>query len=96
VLRSQPPPAFYQLYPQPDQPAPAHQPVASPTSKSITSSSANPANLIQKFNLDKEIASPAASLQATATRKAAWLDTPEKRETNLRERKAQMVLAARQ
>jgi len=96
MARSQPPPAFYQLYPQPDQPAPGSQAGTPPASKSVAPSSADPSNLLQRFNLEKEVASSTAPLRADVTSKAVWLDSPEKRETNLRERKTQMILAARQ
>jgi len=91
-----PPPAFYQLYPQPDQPAPTSRGGTPPATKSVSPSSADPSNLIQRFNLENEVTSSTAPLQADVNSKAAWLDTPEKREANLRERKTQMILAARQ
>lgn len=88
------PAAFFQLYPQPDQPAPeatltSSQPGARPTT---ASSSAKPSNLLERFQLDKDVPESVTE----ATEKPIWLDTPKKREDNLRERKAAMILQARQ
>jgi hypothetical protein len=51
--------------------------------------------LIERFNLEKEVASSTNPLRIDVDSPMAWLDSPEKRESNLRERKAQMILAAR-
>jgi hypothetical protein len=52
-------------------------------------------SLIERYQLAQKVD---ASDQAPADvgGKAKWEDTPDKREASLRERKAQMVLAARQ
>lgn len=49
--------------------------------------------LIERFGLEKDVS---ANAGAGADAKAAWLDTAQKREASLKERKAAMILAARQ
>jgi coupling of ubiquitin conjugation to ER degradation protein 1 len=53
-------------------------------------------NLIQRLGLEDRVAETVDSDAEKAGGRATWEDTPEKREASLRERKAQMVLAARQ
>jgi len=95
-----PPPAFFQLYPQPDLPAPTtgSQIPSSIGSSTAVSTSSVPTNLIQRFNLEKEISSNSTVIDGVESDngKAAWLDTAQKRQESLQQRKAQMVLAARQ
>jgi len=52
--------------------------------------------LISRYNLQERIASGEKVAEEEAGGKATWEDSPEKREASLRERKAQMILAARQ
>ncbi|KAI0051568.1 hypothetical protein FA95DRAFT_1485177 [Auriscalpium vulgare] len=87
-----PSPAYFTLYPRTaaapnpagERPAAAARPAA-------------PAHtLISRFRLEERVDSvPAAELEDIGGR-ATWEDTAEKREASLRERKAKMVLAARQ
>ena len=95
----QPPPAYFTLYPRQDGPSDQRRP---PTGQNPTSASATTArqpSLIERYHLAQKISGePNAHDHALADAggKARWEDTPEKREASLRERKAQMVLAARQ
>jgi len=101
-----PPPAYYTLYPRavdPTQPAPAPStaraltPATSSQDKGKGKAKAD--NLITRYRLEDRLASGATtalSAPEEAAGKAAWEDSPEKREASLRERKAQMILAARQ
>lgn len=53
-------------------------------------------SLIERYQLhERTVAAPSAEI-VDAGGKAKWEDTAEKREASLRERKAQMILAARQ
>jgi coupling of ubiquitin conjugation to ER degradation protein 1 len=54
--------------------------------------------LISRFGLEKQLFSTdiAPASEQDAGGRAAWEDTAEKREASLRERKARMILAARQ
>ncbi|KAG8850053.1 hypothetical protein FRB96_000537 [Tulasnella sp. 330] len=86
--------AYYTLYPTQ---APA-TPVAR-TSTTLPSGSAAPAsrpNLIQKFGLSERIGTEDASVLSNEPPKRTWETTAEKREMSLKEKKAQMILAARQ
>ncbi len=54
-------------------------------------------SLISKFQLEERIASDKEEVkEEDVGGKAVWEDTAEKREASLRERKAKMILAARQ
>ncbi|KAF8315024.1 hypothetical protein DL93DRAFT_2057756 [Clavulina sp. PMI_390] len=90
----QPPPAFFQLYPQPDQPAPESSP-ASGTAAPALSSSKKGTNLIQRFGLEKEVAAQDANL-LDASGKPVWLGAFENSPLSLQERKAHMILTSRQ
>ncbi|KAL4080081.1 hypothetical protein V8B97DRAFT_1914194 [Scleroderma yunnanense] len=89
-----PPPAYYNIYPRTESAAPR----PSTTSRSASNStdySMKELSLIERYHLHERVtASPAETMEAGG--KAKWEDTPEKREASLRERKAQMILAARQ
>jgi len=87
-----PPPVYYRLYPRTEPPAPASGP-RQPAGNSVSPSSKD--NLITKFKLEDRLNSSPVPEELIGG-KAAWEDTPEKREASLRERKAQMILAARQ
>ncbi|THH01012.1 hypothetical protein EW026_g1612 [Hermanssonia centrifuga] len=88
-----PPPAYYTIYPRtatPDAPRPGpaantNQNKSAPQPKE---------NLISRYRLENRLDSSAASSATEDPLK--WDDSPEKREAGLRERKARMVLAARQ
>ena len=89
----QPPAPYYTLFPrtQVDQERP------SSGSGSGVNTIARKENLISRYHLQdrvKDDSTPIADGQIGG--KAVWEDTPEKREASLRERKAQMILAARQ
>ncbi|KAI5885612.1 uncharacterized protein SCHCODRAFT_02643865 [Schizophyllum commune H4-8] len=91
-----PPQAYYTLYPRQDQPAAP----SSTTAASTTTARAAPKNLIARYHLEERLKRDAASDPAPTTAdpggKAPWEESAEKREASLRERKAQMILAARQ
>ncbi|KAI0689672.1 hypothetical protein BC835DRAFT_1282515 [Cytidiella melzeri] len=94
-----PPAAYYTLYPRTEQaaaqaPAPGNQPAPSSKPKET---------LISRYNLQNltlEDASNAtgtlSAITSTPTTATKWEESAEKREASLRERKARMVLAARQ
>ncbi|KAF9074742.1 hypothetical protein BDP27DRAFT_1316752 [Rhodocollybia butyracea] len=90
-----PPPSYFTLYPRA---------VLNPTAgapgpaNNATSSSVKPETLISRFNLQSRIKGDAPTVipEEEVGGKARWEDTPEKREESLRERKAKMILAARQ
>jgi len=86
-----PPPAYFTLYPRlPENPAALPQPTTT------TSKQQQQQSLISRYNLQDRIASSSPSDIQQIGGKAIWEDSPEKREESLRERKAQMILAARQ
>ncbi|KAH7926611.1 hypothetical protein BV22DRAFT_1062680 [Leucogyrophana mollusca] len=87
-----PPPAYYTLYPRQETQAPAAASRA-PTAAQIAAKE----SLIARYELQERAQSEIASDDTSnGGGKAKWEDTPEKREASLRERKAQMILAARQ
>ncbi|TFY80866.1 hypothetical protein EWM64_g3148 [Hericium alpestre] len=92
-----PPPAYFTLYPRSATaraPAPAVPP--RPTGSS-TSAAKKSESLISRFQLEQRAATAEEiAAEADAGGRAAWEDTAEKREASLRERKAKMILAARQ
>ncbi|KAF8581459.1 hypothetical protein K439DRAFT_1662305 [Ramaria rubella] len=90
----QPPPTYSQLYPVQAAPAPA----APSSASSPSTKPASQPTLISRFDLEERLRSEKETVSTTmvdAGGKATWEDTPERREASLRERKAQMVLAAR-
>ncbi|KIK96617.1 hypothetical protein PAXRUDRAFT_825762 [Paxillus rubicundulus Ve08.2h10] len=96
-----PPLAYFTLYPRADTPAAPRQ--VNSTVRTTSSSSATTArqpSLIERYHLQNKTAvtptGPEAEIIVDVGGKATWEDTPEKREASLRERKAQMILAARQ
>ena len=101
LISPQPPPAYYTLYPrsldttyadQANRPAPA--PAPSPTPSKPKSET-----LIERYHLEERVTlSSGVSVRTPeeAAGRAVWEDSAEKREASLRERKAQMILAARQ
>ncbi|QRW07440.1 CUE domain protein [Ceratobasidium sp. AG-Ba] len=91
-----PPPAYFTLYPATsaadatttDTPAPT------PTPSDSTSTSSSKPNLISRYGLEARATTETGSGEYND--KAAWEDSAAKREASLKERKAQMILAARQ
>jgi hypothetical protein len=99
IMPSQPPEAYFTLYPRQSGadvvPRPAGAPITARTTMAATQ--ARPKEtLISRYGLESRLpnADVVPSLQQGGG--AVWEDTAEKREASLRERKAQMVLAARQ
>ncbi|KAF8549197.1 hypothetical protein OG21DRAFT_1421724 [Imleria badia] len=98
-----PPPAYFTLYPRPDGPTnngqrrPTTTRQNTTTDSSATTSARHP-SLIERYHLTQQVTEEPSQpdAHADAGGKAKWEDTPEKREASLKERKAQMVLAARQ
>jgi len=93
-----PPPAYYTIYPRANEPAnPAPRP-GHPQQPAGSSSKPKPENLIARFKLEERVttASGVSLSPEDAGGKSVWEDSKEKREALLRERKAQMILAARQ
>ncbi|EMD32463.1 hypothetical protein CERSUDRAFT_143926 [Gelatoporia subvermispora B] len=101
-----PPPAYYTVYPRavdsaPQAPAPGTARAATPATPAQDKGKgrARADNLITRYRLEDRLESASSSAvprPEDAAGKAAWEDSPEKREASLRERKAQMILAARQ
>ena len=98
----QPPEAYFTLFPRPSstnvaQP-PAGMPAVARTSTAATTQIRPKETLISRFGLENRLS--AADVAPTPDQdlgdRAVWEDTTEKREASLRERKAQMILAARQ
>ncbi|EPS97136.1 hypothetical protein FOMPIDRAFT_110680 [Fomitopsis schrenkii] len=95
----QPPPAYYTLYPRAldSNAAPNNRPAPAPTPSSATKP--KPETLIARYHLEDRVTSSSGVEVRTPEEvagRAVWEDSAEKREASLRERKAQMVLAARQ
>ncbi|KAL0581464.1 hypothetical protein V5O48_000618 [Marasmius crinis-equi] len=89
-----PPPAqYFQLYPRTPTPA---RPAATATTTAVKTTPKE--SLIERYHLQERIkdASTEPIPDSEVGGKSVWEDTPEKREANLRERKAKMILAARQ
>jgi len=87
-----PPPAYYRLYPRATNTPPttaAGAPAAALGNKPRES-------LISRYQLEERARKAEPISEKEVGGKATWEDTAEKREVSLRERKAQMVLAARQ
>jgi coupling of ubiquitin conjugation to ER degradation protein 1 len=104
----QPPPAYYTLFPRdintstsssqytnnannPARPAPGARPAAS-AKKSLPKES-----LIARYRLEDRVQSEEkVDVEGEGGGKAVWEQSAEKREASLRERKAKMILSARQ
>ncbi|OCH92439.1 hypothetical protein OBBRIDRAFT_726821 [Obba rivulosa] len=98
-----PPPAYYTVYPRAVDPAPATGTARAATvagpSRDKGKGKAKSDNLITRYHLEERLSSATSTAVAKpeeAAGKAVWEDSAEKREASLRERKAQMILAARQ
>jgi len=87
-----PPLSYYTLYPRAER-----DPAARPAAGASTTATKPKENLISRYNLQDRLDTPASMLSETQIGgKAVWEDSPERREASLRERKAQLILAARQ
>ncbi|KAK7040773.1 hypothetical protein VNI00_009679 [Paramarasmius palmivorus] len=92
-----PPASYFQLYPRTAAPAPTRSnatTTATPNAKEKAAQKQS--TLIERFNLHDRVSTTETISEAEVGGKSTWEDTPEKREANLRERKAKMILAARQ
>ncbi|KAJ7176633.1 hypothetical protein C8R46DRAFT_1076865 [Mycena filopes] len=91
-----PPPAYFTLYPRDANPEPAAARPAQAGGATSTAVKSKP-SLIERYNLQERAAQPGPDISdEQAGGKAVWEDSSEKREASLKERKAQMILAARQ
>jgi hypothetical protein len=99
---SQPPEAYFTLYPRASganaAPRPAGVPTATRTASVAASQTQPKETLISRFGLESRLPSAdvVPSPDQDAGGRAVWEETAEKREASLRERKARMILAARQ
>ena len=97
----QPPEAYFTLYPRQSDsdvvPRPAGAQTAARAATTATQARAKE-TLISRYGLESRLsgADDVPSPQQDAGGRAVWEETVEKREASLRERKAQMILAARQ
>ncbi|KAF8504300.1 hypothetical protein F5888DRAFT_1654470 [Russula emetica] len=96
-----PPEAYFTLYPRQSGsdvvPRPAGAPTTARTATTATQARTKE-TLISRYGLESRLsgADSVPSPEQDAGGRAVWEDTSEKREASLRERKAQMILAARQ
>ncbi|KAF8628841.1 hypothetical protein AX17_005901 [Amanita inopinata Kibby_2008] len=89
-----PPAAYYTLFPREGNTSTANRP---PPALGNSSAIHKPKeSLITRYNLQDRIAKAEVVAEESVGGKAAWEDSAEKREASLKERKAQMILAARQ
>jgi hypothetical protein len=94
---SQPPPAYFTLYPRDANPEQGVRPAAQAGGAVSTAVKAPKQSLIDRYNLQQRVAQPAPLMEEDQIGgKTVWEDSAEKREASLKERKAQMILAARQ
>lgn len=93
----QPPGAFHTLYP-PNGTSSAQQtrPATQGAGSSSSVQSKKTASLIERYHLEDRVQKGETVEEEKVGGKATWEDSPEKREASLKERKAQMILAARQ
>jgi len=102
LISLQPPEAYFTLYPRPSNangtPPPAGAPTAARTATAVALHIGSKETLISRFGLESRLSATevAPSPEQDAGGRAVWEDTAEKREASLRERKARMILAARQ
>jgi hypothetical protein len=99
----QPSAGYYTLYPRnadnsntPPAQSTGSAGSAAQASGSSTSTKPKQQNLISRYHLEKRVSDNEAVNQDEVGGKAAWEDSAEKREASLQERKAKMILAARQ
>jgi len=94
-----PPQSYYRLYPRAETPQTA--PTTTTTSAAKSTAIKTAPSLISRFNLQdrlvqtEEIDSLPETLGTGGSTKGVWEASPDKREQSLKERKAQMILAAR-
>jgi len=95
-----PPEAYFTLYPRQSGADMVPRPAGAPTAARAAAMAATQPKetLISRYGLESRLPSAdvVPSPQQDAGGRAKWEDTAEKREASLRERKAQMILAARQ
>ncbi|KAF8154704.1 hypothetical protein B0H34DRAFT_799458 [Crassisporium funariophilum] len=89
---TQPPPGFYTLYPRNTNNQPAGRPVINTTATPKKPKE----TLLTRYRLEERAQKAEPIHEESVGGKATWEDSAEKREASLRERKAQMILAARQ
>ncbi|KAF5381662.1 hypothetical protein D9615_005468 [Tricholomella constricta] len=90
-----PPPAYYTLFPRDtNATSTARPPAANATARAAANKHSE--SLISRYHLQDRVIKAESILEEQIGGKAVWEDTAEKREASLRERKAQMILAARQ
>jgi len=90
-----PSPAYYTLYPRDAQATSASgRPPA--TNATSTATKLKKDSLITRYNLQDRVTKEEPVISESIGGKAVWEESAEKREASLRERKAQMILAARQ
>ncbi|SJL09276.1 uncharacterized protein ARMOST_12653 [Armillaria ostoyae] len=82
-----PPAPYYTVYPRAPAPPPTPTPTPPPPKKET---------LISRYDLHNRLATEPSIPESEIGGKAVWEDSPEKREASLKERKAKMILAARQ
>lgn len=96
-----PPGTFHTLYPSPAPDAQGAHTNANASNSAAAANQAKPLvtkgpSLIEKYKLERRVQSGEVVAEEDVGGKAEWESSPEKREASLRERKAQMILAARQ
>jgi coupling of ubiquitin conjugation to ER degradation protein 1 len=88
-----PPAGYYSIYPRSETPQPA---APTPAAGSSTATKSKE-TLVSRYNLQTRLSDENTSLSPEeAGGKTSWEDSAEKREASLKERKAKMILAARQ
>lgn len=93
VSLPQPPPAYYTLYPRAAEP---NAPQGAPAAKAAVTKPQE--TLITRYHLEQRISEAKDSSATTSATDPPhiWQDSAEKREASLRERKAKMIIAARE
>ncbi|KAG6881694.1 hypothetical protein C0993_000363, partial [Termitomyces sp. T159_Od127] len=87
-----PPPAYYTLFPR--ETTATHP--ATATTTALPADKKTQESLISRYSLQDRVAKGEVVQEDEVGGKAVWEDNAEKREASLKERKAQMILAARQ
>ncbi|KAI0777403.1 hypothetical protein BD413DRAFT_516334 [Trametes elegans] len=95
-----PPPAYYTVYPRAAEPSAPAQPAATTNQQNAAASSSQSKkseNLLTRYHLEgRATGTSVGAAPEEVGGKAVWEDSAEKREASLRERKARMILAARE
>ena len=93
----QPPAAYYRVFPRADNTQTNPQPAGTSGSHAASLKSKPSPSLISRFSLENRLENDESvpDEPEKAAGKGTWEDSKEKREASLRERKAQMILAAR-